>query len=75
MRTTVDIPDEVYRKVKVMSAEQGSTVRGLILEGLEAVMRTRKAGRIGSVSRETPSAEPGRLEVDRESNDELIGFP
>ncbi len=25
MRTTVDIPDEMFRKVKVMAAEQGAT--------------------------------------------------
>ena len=75
MRTTVDIPDEMFRKIKVMAAEQSFTVRGLILEGLGMVMRTRKAGRLDSESRETPSAEPWALEVGHESNDELIGFP
>jgi hypothetical protein len=75
MRTTVDIPDEMFRKVKVMAAEQGSTVRQLILEGLEIVMRTRKAARLGLGSREIPSAESGALEVGQESNDDLIGFP
>jgi hypothetical protein len=75
MRTTVDIPDEMFRKVKVMAAEQGSTVRELVLEGLEMVMRARKAVRVGSGSRGIPSAEAGALEVDQESNDELIGFP
>ena len=75
MRTTVDIPDETFRKVKVMAAEQGATVRELVLEGLEMVMRTRNAARIGSGLREIPSAEPGAPEVDRESNNELIGFP
>ena len=44
MRTTVDIPDEVYRAVKVLAAERGTTVRELVLEGLQMVMRTRKAG-------------------------------
>ena len=73
MRTTVDIPDEMFRKVKVMAAEQGATVRELVLEGLEMVMRTRKAAPMES--REIPLAEPGTLEVGQESYDELIGFP
>jgi hypothetical protein len=75
MRTTVDIPDEMFRTVKVMAAEQGSTVRGLILEGLEMVMRTRKAARVGLGSREIQAAEPETLEAGQESSDELIGFP
>ena len=75
MRTTVDIPDETYRAIKVMAAEQGRTVRELILEGLEAVLRTRKPARRDWESPELPSAERGAIEVDRETNDELIGFP
>jgi hypothetical protein len=75
MRTTVDIPDEMFRKVKVMAAEQGVTVRELVLEGLEIVLRARKAVRMRLGSRETPSPEPGALEVDRESHDDLVGFP
>ena len=75
MRTTVDIPDEMFRKVKVMAAEQGATVRELVLEGLEMVMQNRKAARMGLESREIRAAVHGMLEVDQESNDELIGFP
>ncbi|MGB8031174.1 MAG: ribbon-helix-helix domain-containing protein [Terracidiphilus sp.] len=73
MRTTVDIQDDVYRAVKVLAAERGSTVRELVLEGLEMVMRTRKAGRAGSP--ETPHAELESLEIDHETNEELVGFP
>jgi hypothetical protein len=72
MRTTMDIPDETYRAIKVMAAEQGSTVRKLILEGLEMAMRIRRAASTGLG---TSPAERGTLEVDRESNDELVGFP
>jgi hypothetical protein len=75
MRTTVDIPDETYRAIKVMAAEQGDTVRELVLEGLEMVMRTRRAVRKGAESSESALAEPRVVEVDQESNDELIGFP
>lgn len=75
MRTTVDIPDETYRTIKVMAAEQGRTVRELILEGLETVLRTRQTAHRGWESAEAPSAEAGSIEIDRETNDELIGFP
>jgi hypothetical protein len=50
-------------------------VRELILEGLETVLRTRKPARRDWESPELPSAELGSIEVDRETNDELIGFP
>jgi plasmid stability protein len=35
MRTTVDIPDALYRKLKARAAEQGTTVKALVLESLE----------------------------------------
>ncbi len=75
MRTTVDIPDETYRTIKVIVAEQGGTVRELILEGLEMVMRTKQTLRKSFELPPIPSTQPGSLEIDHETNDELIGFP
>ncbi len=75
MRTTVDIPDEVYRSVKVLAAERGTTLRELVLEGLETVMRARKRGRVGLESPQASNPEIGGSEIDQETNDELIGFP
>jgi hypothetical protein len=72
MRTSVDVPDEVYRAVKVMAAERGTTVRELVLEGLHTVIRTKPGGRKGPESQE---AEPTASQVGPETNDELIGFP
>jgi hypothetical protein len=75
MRTTVDIPDETYRAIKVMAAEQGVTVRELVLDGLEIVMRA-KQPRGGSVGLEVfAAAETGSLGIDHETDDEVIGFP
>ena len=34
MRTTVDIPDAVYRKLKAKAAREGSTVRDAILQAV-----------------------------------------
>lgn len=72
MRTTVDIPDEAYRAVKVLAAERGTTVRELVLKGLEAVLRTWNSTRTESPE---PHAKLGDLEISQETNDELIGFP
>ena len=34
MRTTIDIPDETYRKLKVKAALEGETVRQIVLRGI-----------------------------------------
>lgn len=68
MRTTVDIPDELYRAIKITAAERSTTVRELVLEGLETVMRTRKTGHAGLEAPEAANA-------DQETSDDLIGFP
>jgi hypothetical protein len=75
MRTTVDLPDDVYRAVKVMAAERGSTVRELVLEGLETVMRTKQTPRRSFEPAAPAPTEPRPLDVDHETNDDLIGFP
>ncbi len=75
MRTTVDIPDDLYRATKIRAAERGTTVRELVLEGLEAVRRAGKPGRGELESPETPPARTGALAIDHETNDDLIGFP
>jgi len=35
MRTTIDIPDEIYRKLKVKAAMEGQTVREIVLRGIK----------------------------------------
>ena len=46
MRTTVDIPDGIYRRLKSRVAREGSSTRALILKGVEEVLKPerRKAG-------------------------------
>jgi hypothetical protein len=75
MRTTVDIPDETYRAVKVMAAECGVTVRELVLEGLETVMRNKQTPHRSFELAVPANTQPGALEIDQETNDDLIGFP
>jgi hypothetical protein len=38
VRTTIDIPDRIYRDLKARAARQGSTVKELILRGVEKEM-------------------------------------
>ena len=46
MRTTVDIPDRMYRQLKSRAAREGSSARALILRGVKEVLKSeqRKAG-------------------------------
>jgi hypothetical protein len=47
MRTTVDIPDLVYRQLKARAALQGCSVRELLLRGVETELhggQTKKSG-------------------------------
>jgi hypothetical protein len=75
MRTTVDLPDDIYRAIKVIAAERGTTVRELVLEGL-GMVRARTAVRRKLESPEE-SAPLGTDDAtgNRETNEDLIGFP
>jgi hypothetical protein len=35
MRTSIDIPDEIYRQIKIQAAERGVTLREILLESFE----------------------------------------
>lgn len=42
MRTTVDIPDGLYREAKGRALKDGTTVKALVLQGLEQVIKSEK---------------------------------
>ncbi len=71
MRTTVDLPDDIYRAVKVLAAERGTTVRELVLEGLEMVRKKAHARAPGPEERRAPEEPVEGLEA----SDDVIGFP
>lgn len=75
MRTTVDIPDPIYRKLKSKAAEEGCSVKALILHGVEKELRAsaRRRGRIRLPVVE--SKEPGSLRLTNEQIYEIIPFP
>jgi hypothetical protein len=43
VKTTVELPDEFYRRAKVEAASRGRTLKDLVEEGLELVLETRAA--------------------------------
>lgn len=38
MKATIDIPDELYRKVKVKAANEGRTVRDVVINALDSTV-------------------------------------
>lgn len=46
MKTTLDIPDAIYRAIKARAAQQGRTVRAFFLEAIQEKLngKRRKAG-------------------------------
>ena len=38
MKTTIDLPDGLYRRAKIRAAEQGTTLRSLLMESLEVYL-------------------------------------
>jgi plasmid stability protein len=42
MRTTVDVPDPMYRKLKARAAREGSSTRALILKGVKEVLKSER---------------------------------
>ena len=75
MRTTIDIPDPLYRQLKGKAASEGRSVKELVLRGVEQELRNRgrKTRRVSLPI--VPSKRPGTLELDNAKIFEIIPFP
>ncbi len=76
MRTTVDIPDPMYRRLRSRAANEGRSAKELIIRGVQHILserprRTRKRVKLPIVK----SKQPGTLELDNEKIFEIISFP
>jgi hypothetical protein len=85
MRTTVDLPDEMLRRVKAIAAMEGKSLKRFLAEALERELRRR--GEVESSPKRVtlplvPSENPGSVHLDaekiadileREDIDELAG--
>ena len=43
MRTTIDLPDPLLERVKISAAKQQTTMRDLVIKGLEVVLNQEEA--------------------------------
>ena len=76
MRTTVDIPDALYRELKSKAAREKCSVKELILRGVQVELRPRSKKRNRRVTFPlAPSKKPGTLDIDNAKIYELISFP
>ncbi len=77
MRTTIDIPDETYKNIKMMAVQGDSTVKQMVLDGLDLLMLHR-ASRPQARRLQLPlirSTRTDMLEIDNEQMYEIIDFP
>ncbi len=56
MKTTIDVPDALYRRLKIRAAESGVTIRHLVVQGIERELEG-EAIRLRSNSRGEPAVE------------------
>ena len=76
MRTTIDIPDPVYRRLKTRAASEGSSAKALILRGVEQMLKERRRAQPRRV--ELPivrSKRAGTVRLDNAKIYEIISFP
>ena len=75
VRTTVDIPDPLYRELKGKAASEGRSVKDLILRSVEQELRGRRRGKHRVSLPIIPSKRPGSLKLDNAKIYEIIPFP
>ena len=75
MRTTVDIPDPLYRALKKKAAHEGSSVKELVLRGIEHQLENRPVPKRRRKPPLIDSDEPGTLELNNAKIYEIIPFP
>ena len=39
MKTTIDLPDALFQKTKIAAAKKGTTLKNLVIQGLETVLK------------------------------------
>ena len=75
MRTTIDIPDETYRDLKIKAAQEGTPLRQIVLRGIQRELEG--AGEKPVRKLQLPlirSSRPGTLHLTNEQIDELTAF-
>jgi hypothetical protein len=75
VRTTVDIPAPLHRKLKQRAAENGSSVRQLVVSGVEAVLREQERPRTKRVGFPLIKSKGPKVNLTNEQIYAAIEFP
>ncbi len=75
MRTTIDIPDALYRRLKARAAAERRPAKALILKAVEQVLDAAPPAKKRIVIPVIRSKHPGTLKLDNARIYELISFP
>jgi hypothetical protein len=78
MRTTIDIPDPLFRELKMRAASEGTTLREMVIEGLSlrvGTSQTAVKAPTGSRFPRIRAKQPGSLNLGKEGVYEYIPFP
>lgn len=75
IRTTLDIPAPIYRKLKEQAAQQGRSVRDLLLSGAESVLLRPQRPKGRPARFPLIDSKGPKVELTNERLYELIEFP
>ena len=75
VRTTVDIPEPLYRKLKAQAAARGRSVRELVLAGVRSVLLEGQRPRPKRVQFPLIASEGPKVELTNEQIYEHVEFP
>lgn len=76
MRTTIELPDELFREAKTRAVQQGTTLKNLVIQFVRSGLGTHSAGNDATPARRTPPPVairriPGRRPLPALSTEEL----
>ncbi|MSU66855.1 MAG: hypothetical protein EXS38_12325 [Opitutus sp.] len=54
MKTTIELPDPLFRQAKIFAARRGTTLRELVVAGLQQVTASRDSAGAGTAPHLTP---------------------
>ena len=76
VRTTVDIPTPLYKQLRQRAAKEGSTIKKLVVQGVEEVLNPKAAQPERRIKLPIiRSKRPGTLDLTNDQIYEIIGFP
>ena len=76
MRTTIDIPDALYRRLKARAASEGRPAKALILHAVDEALKSPKSPSGQRVTLPlVKSKKPGSLKLDNARIYDVISFP